>query len=280
MRRQLDLAEGRLRGGVGNITNLHDVSARYAVSQARVIEAENKLADAKQGLREISGKPIENFQTMRTETGLVAPEPADQGKWIEKAIADNLILQARTEAVQVASLEIERQRAGYFPSLNLVGSQNFNKSGSTLFGGGSTVETQVVTLRLTIPLYEGGLTTAVTAEARFRHQKAVQDREMELRAVERQARAAYQSVVSGIGLVRALKQSVVSQQSAMQAKETGVRSGVYTLLMVLDAQRDLYTARRDYAQARYDYLLNKLRLKQAAGTLSELDLLDVQAALE
>ena len=98
--------------------------------------------------------------------------------------------------------------------------------------------------------------------------------------MERATRVAYESTLSGIGLVRALKQSVTFQESSLEAKEIGLKAGRFTLLAVLDAQRDLFLARRDYAQSRYDYLLNVLKLKQAAGTLAEADLGLVHAALQ
>jgi len=280
VKRHLELAEGRLKGGLGTVTNYYDAAARYAVDQAKEIEAENKLADVKQALREITGRPLDKFQAVRENMVLVLPDPADVRSWVEKASHQNLLLQARSEAVQVAFQEVQRQRAGYFPSLNLVGNHNYREAGSTLFGGGSTTSTTDFTLRLSVPIYEGGLTRAVTAEALFKHQKAQEDREQESRSVERQTRAAYLAVVSGVSLVRALRQSALSQQKAMEAKELGARSGIFTLLAVLDAQRDLFSARRDYAQARYDYLLNSLKLKQAAGILAEDDLLALGAALQ
>jgi outer membrane protein len=280
VRRQLELAENRLKRGLGTITNFHDAAARHAVDEAREIEAENKLADAKQALKEVIGRDVEIFQKVRQEIPLVVPQPPDQRQWVQKAVEQNLALKARSEAVQVAYQEMERQRAGFYPSLNIVANHNNRKAGSTLFGGGSHVETNEVALRLSVPIFEGGLTTALTAEALQRHEKTKEDRELERRSVERQTRAAFQAVISGVNLVRALRQSVDSQQAAMEGKELGVQRGLFTPLMVLDAQRDLFIARRDHAQARYDYLLNSLRLKQAAGTLSEDDLAIIAGALQ
>ena len=280
VRKQLDLADTRLKRGLGTITNFHDAAARFAVDEAREIEAENKLADAVQALKEITGRDVGSFMKVRDNIPLAVPQPAEPQQWVDRAIEQNLALKARSEAVIVAQQEVERQRAGHYPSLNLVGSQNRRDAGSTLFGGGSTVDTQEITLRLSIPLFEGGMTTALTQEAVERQYKAREDRELERRAVERQTRAAFKSVVSGVNLVRALRQSVESQQSALEGKELGVQRGLFTLLVVLDAQRDLFIARRDYAQARYDYLLNTLRLKQAAGILAEDDLLSTNAALQ
>jgi outer membrane protein len=275
-----ELARERLKMGLGTITNLHDASARFAVTQAREIESENKLSDARQALKEITGKAIGNYQTLRPEFKPVLPEPRVLDRWVQTAHEQNLLLKARDEAVEVARQEVERQRAGHFPSLNVVAARNRNDAGSTLFGGGSNVETNTVTLQLSVPIFQGGLVLAVTEEAANRYQKSQEEREQERRSVERQTRAAFQGAISGQSLVEALTQSVVSQQSALEGKEVGFKSGVFPLLPVLDAQRDLFIARRDYSQSRYDYLVNSLKLKQAAGTLSESDLEAINAALQ
>lgn len=276
----LDLARERLKGGLGTITALHDAQARFSVASAREIEAQYRLRDARQGLAEITGRAIQSMQTLRESFALETPSPAVVERWIESAFDNNLGLRAKRESVEVARQEVERQRAGHYPSLNLLVNRNRRDAGSTLFGGGSDVETTDVMLRLSVPIFEGGLTSAVTREAAFRYQKALEDAEQERRAVERATRAAYDGAVSGVSLAQALKQSVVSQESAVEAKDTGFRSGLFTILPVLDAQRDLYLARRDYAQSRYDYLFNRLKLKQAAGTLSETDLVGIGAALQ
>lgn len=276
----LELARERLKGGLGTVTNQYDAAARYAVAQAREIEARNKLRDARQGLREVTGKLIDNVQTLRPEFPLETPDPAIVERWVEAAFEQNLVLRARREGVEVARQEIERQRAGYWPSVNMLLTRNRRDTGSTLFGGGSNIETTDLMVRLTVPIFEGGLTTAVTQEAVFRHQKSLEELEQESRSVERVTRAAYDAVQSGVNLVRALGDSVAAQEGALNAKEQGYRSGLFTLLPVLDAQRDLYLVKRDYAQARYEYLVNRLRLKQAAGTLAESDLVNVGAALQ
>ena len=276
----LDLAKERLKMGLGTIVNQHDAAARFAVTQARELDAQNRLRDARQGLREITGRTIENVQSLRAEFPLETPDPPVLETWVESALERNLVLRARQAAVEVARQEIERQRAGYMPAVNLVFNHNRRDSGSTLFGGGSNVQTTDLTLRLSVPVFEGGLTSAVTEEAVHRHSRSLEELELERRAVERTARAAYEGTVVGASLVRALQQAVVSQQSALDAKLEGYKSGLFTLLPVLDAQRDLYLARRDFAQARYDYLLTRLRLKQAAGTLSEADLVGLGAALQ
>lgn len=276
----LDLASERLKMGLGTVTNQYDASARYAVSQAREVEAQNKLRDAQQSLREITGKLITDLQKLREEIPLESPDPAAVDRWVQSAIDQNLSLRAKREAVDVARQEVERQKAGYYPTLNFLVNNNRRDSGSTLFGGGSDVETTDMIFRLSIPIFEGGLTTAVTKEAAFRYQRSKEDYEQEHRAVERVTRAAYDGTLGGVTLVKALRQAVVSQQSALDTKIEGFKSGLFALLPVLDAHRDLYLAKRDYAQSRYEYLIYRLRLKQAAGTLSEADLVGVGALLQ
>jgi outer membrane protein len=276
----LEFAQEKLKSGLGTITNQYDATARFAFTQAREIEAQNKLRDAKQGMREITAAMFSNFQSLRGEFPLETPNPADEERWVAVAFEQNMALNARREAVQVAYQEIQRQRAAYFPSLNLVLTHNRNDTGSTLYGGGSNVETTEAALRLTMPIYEGGITNAVTEEAVQRHQKAQEEFEQERRAVDRATRAAYEGTLSGASLVSALKQSVIAQEGTVESKEYGFRAGLSTFMAVLDAQRDLYVAKRDYAQARYDYLINRLKLKQAAGTLSEIDVANVAEALE
>jgi outer membrane protein len=279
----LELARERLKAGLGTITNQYDASARYAVTQAREIEAHNKLRDARQALREITGRVIDNLQTLKPEFPLATPEPPIAEKWVESALDQNLILRARREAVEVSRQEVERQRAGHYPSVNLLVNHNRRDAASSLvngsFGPGTLVETTDVTVRLSVPIFEGGLTSAVSREAAHRFQKVQEDLEQERRSVERSTRAAFDSTIGAVSLVDALRQSVISQQSALEAREQGFKSGLFSLLQVLDAQRDLFLARRDHAQARYEYLLYRLRLKLATGMLAEADLVDVGNAL-
>jgi outer membrane protein len=276
----LDLARERLRAGLGTITIQHDAQARYALTQAREIEAQNRLRDARQALREITGTAFDKVQTLRDDFRPEAPQPAVVEQWLETALAQNMGLNARRESVEVSRREIERQKAGRYPSLNLVMQTNRRDSGSTLFGGGSNVDTSELSLRLSVPLFDGGLISAVTREAVFRHTKAQEELEAERRTVDRSTRVYFDGVLAGVGLVDALRQLVVAQERALESKEVSHKSGLITLLPVLDAQRDLYLARRDFAQSRYDYLLNRLRLRQVTGTLSELDLAMVNAALK
>jgi outer membrane protein len=277
---QLQLAKERVARGLATIVNLHDAQARFAQTEAQEIDAKNTLDDAQQAMREIIGKVPASFAPVREEIPIARPDPENVAQWIDIALKQNPGLEAKRYAAEVAQQEMRKQRAGYAPTLNLVGTHINRKQGGTLFGGGSHVETTDLSLKLNVPIYEGGLTTAVTEEAALRHSKSLQEVEAEQRAVDRQTRASYLGVVGAVSRVQALQQGVVSQQSSLKAKQESYRSGLLTLLAVLDAERDLYFVRRDYAKARYDYLLNRLRLKQSTGTLADADLESIDRLLK
>lgn len=275
IKRQLDLVEQRFRSGLVARVGLFDAKARYELKEADVVAAQNDLDDKLQALREMTGKLVTSLRPLREDIPLEQPDPIDVNKWIESGLQQNLLLLARRHTVEVAHEEIDRQRAGHVPVVDLVATQNGKLTGGSLFGGGSNVATTDVMLRLTVPIYSGGATAALTEEAVRRYQGSLEDLERDSRQVERQTRAAFQGVTGGIVRVRALAQGVVSSLSARELKLEGYKSGLETILQVLDAERDLYAVKRDSARARYDYLLNRLRLKQAIGVLSEQDLAEI-----
>lgn len=280
IKRQLDLVQQRYASGLVAIASLHDAKARHAMKEADVIAAENELEDMQQALRSLTGKRVAGLRPVRDEIALEIPEPADIDKWVESAMNQNVSLEARRQAVEVAQQEAEKQRSAHVPVVDLVATNNRKNTHGSLFGGGSDVETTDVMVRLSVPIYSGGLTSALTGEAVKRHQSALEDLDRDGRQVERQTRAAYMGVLGGVARIKALVQSVVSQESARRLKAEGFKSGLETILAVLDAERDLYAAKRDSAKARYEFLLNKLRLKQAVGSLNEGDLASINGQLD
>jgi outer membrane protein len=142
------------------------------------------------------------------------------------------------------------------------------------FGGFTALERNdsAIGLELTVPIYQGGLITSRTRQSRYSYTQAQEQQERARRSTERSARDTYRGVISGISKVEALREAVVSNEKAVEAAEAGFQVGTRAIVDVLDAQRELLRARRDYARSRYDYLLDTLRLKQAAGILTETDL--------
>lgn len=275
VKEQFELVDGKFKSGQSTVVNLRDAEARLSVKEADIVTARNDLADKLQALREITGQAPSDLAPLPADLKPVAPAPADEDQWAQTALTQNLLLQARGHAVEVADQAVRRLRAGHYPTADLALTNDRKKTGGSLFGGGSDVRETNVTFRVRIPIYEGGGTQAVTTAAARRYEAALEDQERDRRLVERQARAAYQGVVGGGVRIGALGKSVTSLEQARRLKEEGLKAGLQTVLAVLDAERDLYAAKRDLAKARYDHVLNALRLKQAAGTLSEADLASI-----
>jgi outer membrane protein len=277
--RHYELAQGRLDMGLIPITDLHDARARLAATRAQTIAAQNQLDDALQAISEVTGQPVSELQVLRADISLTTPEPFDLERWLSGAMEQNPGIELRRKAVEAAQLEVRQQKAGHYPALDLVGTYEDKDTEGSLFGGGSQVETFEVGLQLSLPLYQGG---AVSSRVRAAHQElliAQQDLTRQSRAVLRETRSAFLGANSALSRVDALQQSVVSNQLALDAKQEGFMSGLFTSLNVLDAERDLSLVSIDYAQARYDYILNSLRLKQSVGSLNGQDLLELERLL-
>lgn len=278
--KQAEQARVRLASGLGTVTQYHETEGRYALTQAREVEAGNRLDDARSALKEIVGVDVRSLKPFVGDIDPASPQPAQVDPWVSAALAQNLALQARSMATEIATLEVRRQQAGYLPSLNLVASHSYNDSQGSLFGGASKIQNTEVGVRLSVPIFEGGMTRSLVREAVARQDKAREEQDQEFRKTERLARSALLGVQSSAQTLSALRKSLVAQQSALQAKEEGMRTGLYSVVQVVDAYRLYFAAKRDYLQARYDYLLNRLKLKQAVSSLARNDLEDLAELLK
>ena len=272
---QLTQSRQRFEVGLTAITDVEEAKAGFDLARAQLIAAENALDTTREALRETSGEYHEALAPLG-RMPLVTPEPADIDKWTETALGQNLRLLASRHDAETARREIERVRAGHYPALDAVGS---HRRSDRISGNGETAST-IVGLRLNLSLYAGGSVLSQTRESRHRYQQALDELERERRRTQRETREAYLGVNSGISQVTALEQAVRSNETAAEAVEAGFQVGTRTSVDVLNAQRELFRARRDFARERYTYIRNVLRLKGAAGTLSEDDLRQVSAWLE
>ena len=273
--RQLESAQARLKAGAASITDVHDTRARFQTMLAQEIEAQNQLDDKREALRELSGEVPGSLATLHREMPPISPEPPDMQRWTETAANQNLSLQAAKAAEESARQAIAQNRAGHYPALNFVGSRTRTDADASIPGPGVRSDEAVVGLQLNVPLFQGGLVNARVNEAAYRHEAARQDVAARRRAVERGTRAAFQGVTGAQAKIEALQQTVAAATSSLAAKTEGYSAGVYTTVNVLDATRDLYRGRRDYAEARHGYVLGLLQLKLAAGTLSDDDVLAI-----
>ena len=270
--KNLDYASRRFRSGLANIADLNDVKARHALARADLIEDIARLDDARQGLAELVGWDGMRLMRLDGEMPLPRPEPDEPGAWVERAMQNNPELQALAARVQAAEREVRVQRAGHYPSLELTARHNYRKTEGTLFGGGSEVATSDLALSLSVPIYEGGGVSAAVAQAVSLKDKAQQELRRRQREIAREVRAAFEGMRTALSRIEALEEAVAAQEVVVEGRRRGQRSGVYTQVAVADAEQDLEAARRDLSRARYDYLLESLRLKRSAGLLQRADL--------
>lgn len=268
-----ELASARLEMGLAPITDLHDAKARLASRAARVTEAEHQLADVLQALRELTGEVPASLALLKPEFVMPPPLPDDIEQWANEAVKSNLAVEAQRRAVKIVDKEVSKQRSGHYPTLDLLGRFNSRNTEGSLYGGGSEVETQDIIMQLNLPIFQGWFVNSRVRQATEQYSKAKVDLEKLTREATRLARSSFLGVKSAIAQVNALGQAVESQQLALEAKQEGYRSGLFTSLAVLDAERDLFNAKMEFSRARYDYIFNSLKLRQAVGTLSESDLL-------
>ena len=268
---QLKQSQQRFEVGLIAITDVEEAQAGFDLARAQVIAAENALDVAREALRELTGEYHFDLDGLGNRFLLVTPDPDSIDRWTETALEQNLGLSASRFSSDVARDEIRRQSAGHLPTVDIVSSIGRDESTGGA-AGGSTLEQAAIGLQLNVPIYQGGLIVSRTREARELYQLSLDRLEEQRRAVHRQTRDAYLGVISGISLVQALEQAVRSTESAKAAIEAGFQVGTRTSVDVLDAERDVFEAKRNLAVSRYNYIVNTLSLKQAAGTLSQEDL--------
>lgn len=277
---QLIQTQQRFNVGLIAITDVHEAQARYDQAVARAIAAENTVAISHETLREITASEHKELAALSTKHPLVKPIPADIKQWVNTALSQNALLKASEKNVDVAREEVNLQRASHYPTLDFSARHSRLDYDENALGGQRERNDSTLSLQLNIPLYQGGLVNSRTRAAAHRLTQARETLEQQRRATERETRNSYLRVIANISQVKALKQALASSSVALEATQAGFEVGTRTAVDVLDSQRELYRARRDYAQVRYNYVLETLKLKFAAGTLSNVDIEQLNPWLE
>ena len=275
---QLESAKRNFEVGTATITDTHEAQARFDLALAQEIGAQNDLEVKRNAFAVITGQLPAELHGLRSGIKLRNPEPSSMDQWVQSAEASNFSVVAQSLLADIAKLEIHRNRAGHLPTLDAVAAQSQRKD--LTLTSPSTTNTTAVGLQLTIPLFTGFSTTSKIREAIALENQARSDLNTAKRTAMQSARAAFLGVQSGLSQIRALEAAEVSSNSALESNKLGYDVGVRINIDVLNAQQQLYSTRRDLATARYDTLVNVLRLKAAAGTLGEVDLAELNALLD
>ena len=267
---QLEQTKQRFDVGLVAITDVQEAQAGYDRAVAQVITAENALQNAREALREVAGDAPAELSQLGEELPLERPTPDDLDQWTEQAVKQNLSVAAAQMATEIAAQDINIASAGHYPTIDIEGGQGYASRGGQF--GETEISGSDIGIRLNVPIYEGGAVVSRTRQATQSHAATLDRLEQARRATYRNAREAFLGVVTQISSVKALRQAVVSSATSLESTKAGFEVGTRTSVDVVTAERGLSQARRDLSRARYDYVLNLLRLKQAAGTLGPDDI--------
>ena len=277
---QLAQAKRNFEVGTATIVDTLEAQARYDQTVAKEIADKVDLEVKSRILAVLLGKLPDGLVPLREPLPLEGPQPNDVEAWVKAASESSYTVAVARANYEIAKQEIDRQRAGHYPTLDLTGSATrVDDPTSAVPPIGPITNGGSIGVQVQIPIFQGGLTQSRVREAVALRDRAEQDLENTQRTVAQTVRAGFLVVSSGISLVRALEQALVSTQSQLESTILGRDVGVRTSVDVLNAQQQVFQARRDLQSARYTFLINTLRLKAATGTLTEADVEAVNRTL-
>lgn len=282
--RQLDQTEKRFDVGLIAITDVHEARAAFDATVAQRVTDEGNVARAYEALSVLTGQNHTNLWRLNKDFPISEPTPASRDEWVQFALKNNYALKAALFGMQAAEENAEAKRMEHLPKITgslsyrddaLRGSQDFNTTSLFATDPDSDTTTRAAMIKLTVPIFTSGYTSSARRQAAEQYNAALEQRIGTERNVVQATRSEHISVTTDVQRVKARSQSITSAKSAVDATTAGYEVGTRNIVDVLQVQRTLYTAARDYANARYDYVLDTLQLKQQAGTLSPQDIYDL-----
>ena len=268
--------------GTHSQTDIDDTKSRLGSARSQRVAAKNELESAKAELEKIVGKQIDLLAVLNSGAVPPPPSPADSHAWMDQARHDNPAVLAQRAALEAARQDIKKNRSDHLPTLDAIANVGGNYASHSLTTPedfSTRAHQHEVGLQLNVPLYSGGAVNSKVREATATMLKTQSDLDAASRQAATNAQQAYAGVTNGLAQIEALNTAVESGQSALKGNQVGYRLGIRINIDVLNAQQQLFTAQRDLSKARYETLLQGLKLKAAAGVLSEADLLAVNAML-
>ena len=276
---QLQLAERNFEVGNSTIVDVNAAQAQYDSAVAAEVVADNKLRVERETLYTITGTPVGTLATLTNTLPLQLPVPQNMNTWTHAAEDQSPRIKVDQQAVAIAKEDVQKIRAGHYPSLDLIASTNYSNGNSPGFPGTIVYHSNLVGIELQWPIFSGGAISSEVRQSLAREDGARQNLTQTERQTVLKTRQYYLAVTSGVAQVTALEQALAASKKALESTELGYRTGVNTGLDVLNAQQNLFSVENDLSQAKYTYLMSKLELKDAVGTLSENDLISINRLL-
>lgn len=276
VKRQLEQVQQRFDVGLVAITDVLESQAVYDNTQVRRIQADSDQDIFFESLRTLTGTSYSTLNRISETLPIVDPEPQNEETWVNTALAGNLNIQAAQAQLLAAERTLKARRSGHLPTIDVSVTESHSVTGGLSFLG-DTINTTTYAASINLPIYQGGLTSAQSREARALADQARQFLLEQQLNVTRDTRSLFRAVATDVVRVRARLKSIRSAESALEATETGYEVGTRNIVDVLQAQQLLFRSQFDYADSRYNYVLDLMLLKQAVGTLNETDLTELNA---
>jgi outer membrane protein len=274
VKRQLEQVQQRFEVGLVAITDVLESQAIYDNAVVRRIQAASDQDVFFESLRTLTGRGYEELDRLSEAMPIVDPEPISEEAWVATALESNFGIRAAHAQLEASERTLRARRAGHLPTVDAVVSQTHSVTGGTAFLG-NKIDVTTYALSLNVPIYQGGLTSARAREARALAEQARQLLLEQQLTVTRDTRSLFRTVATDVVRVEARRRSIESAESALEATQTGYEVGTRNIVDVLQAQQRLYLTQFDYADSRYRYVLDLILLRQAAGTLAEDDLIEL-----
>lgn len=280
---QLNLARRNFQVGTATVTDIHEATSRLDLARSQHITANNDLTIKRAELERIVGTAPSELPILNSGVHLPRPHPDNMDEWVALAQTNSPLLAIHDGHKDIYEQQLIRSRAGHAPTADLSASY-----GTSYASGSITSPTDVpvrsrsgqIGLQLTVPIWSGGAVASRIEEAQANLDKAVADREAGRRQAIMQARQAFSGITTGLAQIEALSSAVRSSQEAVKANQIGYRIGTRINIDVLNAEQQLYATRRDLARAKMEALMHGLRLKAATGSLTEQDVISINALLD
>ena len=277
VKRQLEQVQQRFDVGLVAITDVLDSQAAYDNAVVRGIQAEGDYAISFETLSTLTGMSYESLNRLDESLPIVDPNPSQEDEWVNTALENNYGVKAARAQLKAARRDKRAKQSSHLPTVDATVTQVESVTGGRNFLGADTTQSTVYGLQLSWPLYTGGLTRSRVRQANATAEQASELLLSQQLNVTRDTRNLYKSVTTDVVRVQARLKAIRSSQSALEATETGYEVGTRNIVDVLQAQQRLFGSQFDYADSRYTYLLNLMRLKQSAGTLSQADLKELNS---
>ena len=279
VQRQLEQVQQRFDVGLVAITDVLESQAAFDSSTVNVIEAEGAQSTSFEPLVRLTGSMLRDVVGLSEEFPVKYPEPQNEDAWVDTALENNYALASARERLRSTERGLQFAKSGHYPTVDAQIAYSHNVAGSINLIA-NKIDQRSLRLNVNVPIYQGGATRSGVKQAHYDLEAAQQSLELIQRQVAESTRILYTAINTDVARVRARLRGIESSQSALDATQTGYEVGTRNIVDVLDAQRTLFLSQFQYAQARYRYVLDTLRLKQSVGTLNPEDLYDLNRFLD